>query len=238
MLQRSKTLAALVFSLLLTLTAFSQANTFTARVVGIVDGDTVTVVDGSGRQIQVRLAGIDAPEKAQDFGDASKQNLVALIMGKRVQIEGTKYDKYGRLIAKILLGGRDINLEQVRAGFAWHYKQYEKEQSASDRDAYAAAELAARASGRGLWSQASPVAPWDFRHHKEQDGATVIVQPWPSIEQITIEVPASMQSEGAVDSSSVYVGGSSNKTVPVRGYDRSNGTHVGPYTRSAPGSRH
>jgi hypothetical protein len=86
-----------------------------------------------------------------------------LVFGKSVEVVGDKIDKHGRLVGKILLEGRDINLQQVKDGFAWHYKQYESEQSESDRKAYADAEIAARTSKSNLWSIANPIAPWDFR---------------------------------------------------------------------------
>jgi endonuclease YncB( thermonuclease family) len=133
-------------------------------VIGVSDGDTITVRDSKNQQIKVRLAGIDAPEKGQDFGNVSKQNLSSLVFGKLVLLEGRKVDRYGRLIAKVLIGGTDVNLEQIRSGLAWHYKEYANEQSANDRRTYSDAEYAAQRARLKLWSVLAPVPPWEFRN--------------------------------------------------------------------------
>jgi endonuclease YncB( thermonuclease family) len=155
---------ACVAALLLALPLASAANTLTGLVVGIADGDTLTLLDADHVQHKIRLAGIDAPEKRQAFGNRSKQNLADLVFRKQVSVEWNKFDRYGRVIGKVLAGGEDVCLMQVRAGLAWHYKAYEREQSAADRDRYAQAELEARASRRGLWHDAKPTPPWDSRH--------------------------------------------------------------------------
>ena len=154
-------------ALFFTITLASQiavAVIYPARVVSVTDGDTVTVLDRSNFQHKVRLAGIDAPEKSQAFGQRSKEHLSSLVFGKIVSVDSSKNDKYGRLISKIIVDGQDANLAQVRAGFAWHYKAYEKEQSAADRVSYAHAENDARIRRAGLWLDKSPTPPWDFRH--------------------------------------------------------------------------
>jgi endonuclease YncB( thermonuclease family) len=141
------------------------AQSMSARVVGVTDGDTITVLAPGNVQYRIRLAGIDAPEHNQAFGTRSKQNLSRLVFGKTVSLDCGKAESYGRLVCKVLLpGGEDADLDQVKAGMAWHYKQYESEQSSADRKAYAAAEDAAREAHRGLWADAHPVPPWDFRH--------------------------------------------------------------------------
>jgi endonuclease YncB( thermonuclease family) len=104
------------------------------------------------------------PEKGQPYGHRSKEHLSQTVFGKQVAVESNKTDQYGRKVGKILVNGVDANLEQVRAGMAWHYKAYAREQSATDRDAYARVELAARAAGVGLWKDAKPIPPWDWRH--------------------------------------------------------------------------
>jgi len=118
------------------------------------------------QQHKVRLAGIDAPEKAQDFGQRAKQNLAIMAFGRPATVEAGKVDRYGRLVGKVLVAGTDINLRQVDAGMAWHYRAYEREQAPEDRLAYAAAEKAAKAWKRGLWSVPGPVPPWDFRRQR------------------------------------------------------------------------
>ena len=143
--------------------------TLTGRVVSVADGDTITVLDSSETQHRIRLEGIDAPELHQAFGSRSKQNLSELVYGKDVTVVYYKTDQYGRLVGKILLDGRDINLEQVRAGMAWHYKQYESEQSPADRELYAKAEDEARAAHRGLWIDPNPVEPSEFRREQQEE---------------------------------------------------------------------
>lgn len=153
--------------MLLAVVALSQiafAETYSGRVVGVSDGDTLTVLDDSKTQHKIRLAGIDAPEKSQAFGQRSKESLSALVFGKPVTVDATKTDKYGRAIGKVLIGGRDANLLQIRLGLAWHYKAYEKEQSIVDRKTYAEAEVEARNRRVGLWQDSKPIPPWDFRH--------------------------------------------------------------------------
>ena len=150
-------------SLALAFSLSAVADTIQGRCVTVLDGDTVTVLDGMNKQTRIRLMGIDAPEKAQAFGTRSKQALSDLVFNKQVTVEFSKQDRYGRTIGKILVDGLDANLELVKTGMAWHYKQYAKEQTASDRTAYAEAETMARAEKRGLWGDPEQTPPWDFR---------------------------------------------------------------------------
>ena len=121
-------------ALLLTLCCtLCQAATITGQVVGVADGDTITVLDASKSQHKIRLSGIDAPEKAQAFGQRSKQSLSDLVFGKTVQIDTGKTDRYGRELGKVLVDGMDANLAQIKSGMAWHYKAYQSEQSPEDR---------------------------------------------------------------------------------------------------------
>jgi endonuclease YncB( thermonuclease family) len=148
-----------------TAAAVSDPNKFSAKVVAITDGDTVDALDSRGLTYSIRLAGIDAPEHDQPFGPESTQHLTALISGKTVALECENERSYGRLICKILApNGEDVCLDQVKAGMAWHYKQFQDEQSPADRDAYAAAECEAMKAKTGLWSDPHPVQPQDFRH--------------------------------------------------------------------------
>jgi endonuclease YncB( thermonuclease family) len=114
-----------VFFLLLAFFSLAQAETLTGRVVRITDGDTIVVLDSSKVQHKIRLTGIDAPERSQAFGTKSKQNLSDLVAGKSVVVDYSKYDRYQRILGKVLLNGEDVNLEQVEAGLAWHYKKYQ-----------------------------------------------------------------------------------------------------------------
>lgn len=159
--------------------AASAPNSLEARVVGVTDGDTVTVLDSHKVQYKVRLAGIDAPEKDQPFGSRAKQSLSNAVMGKDVRVEWSKQDRYGRLVGKVWVTPvshpctttgepcpktLDVGRAQLTVGLAWHYKEYEKEQSEEDRLAYAFDEREARARKVGLWSDPDPTPPWDWRH--------------------------------------------------------------------------
>lgn len=160
-----KILATVSFALSFALSSqLTLANELLGRVVGVSDGDTITVLDAKDQQHKVRLAGIDAPEKSQDFGQASKKHLSDHVFGKAVVVEWQKLDRYGRVVGKVLLGDFDVCLEQIRKGMAWHYKKYAGDQSASDRQTYAAAEVEARKARLGLWIYANPEPPWDYRH--------------------------------------------------------------------------
>jgi endonuclease YncB( thermonuclease family) len=140
-----------------------QADTLLGRVVSVADGDTITILDDTHTQHKVRLTGIDAPEQRQGFGNASKERLAEQVAGQSVAVEWAKVDRYGRKVGKVLLAGLDCNLEQVKRGMAWHYKQYEREQSPADRLSYATAEIEAREAKLGLWLDVDPVPPWEFR---------------------------------------------------------------------------
>lgn len=135
----------------------------TGKVIGVYDGDTVTVLDDAKQQHKVRFNGIDAPEAKQDFGSKSQKNLSDLVFGKIVTINCPKVDKYGRNVCTVFLDKLDINLEQIKGGFAWHYKKYESEQTPEDRQAYSEAEINARNLKLGLWSQPNPTEPSAWR---------------------------------------------------------------------------
>jgi endonuclease YncB( thermonuclease family) len=152
-------------------TAPAGRQTLTGRVVSVADGDTVTVLDSNDTQHRIRLEGIDAPESHQAFGEQSRQSLAEMVSGKEVTVNYQKTDQYGRLVGKILLDGKDINLEQVSAGMAWHYKFYENEQTPEDRELYAKAEETARSVRRGLWQDPNPVEPYQFRKEEKREDA-------------------------------------------------------------------
>lgn len=125
-------------------------------VVRISDGDTLTVLM-SGRQVKVRLAEIDCPEKRQPFGQRAKQSLSELVYGKQVQLEQQDHDRYGSVVGRVYAGDLDVNAEQIRRGMAWVYRKYNKDKS------LVALEGDARQARRGLWADAHPVPPWEFR---------------------------------------------------------------------------
>jgi endonuclease YncB( thermonuclease family) len=132
---------------------------FSARVVGVSDGDTMTVLSADQTQTKIRLAGIDAPETGQDFGSRAKKAASELAFGKDVTIQPEGKDRYGRTIATVILpDGRSLNRELVREGLAWWYRQY-----APNDAELATLESEAKAAKRGLWSQPGAIAPWDWR---------------------------------------------------------------------------
>ncbi len=155
-----KSLIAAFLALLPTL-AFAQA--LTGKVVGIADGDTLTLLDSTNTQHRIRLAGIDSPEKGQPFGDHCKKSLSDLVFGRTVEVESSKLDRYGRVIGKVVINGLDANLEQINRGCGWHYKKYQNEQPLEDRLSYTRAEANAREAGVGLWRDKDPVPPWEWR---------------------------------------------------------------------------
>lgn len=141
--------------------------TGTSEVVGVSDGDTITILDRAAeKSIKVRLATIDAPESNQRFGARSKQSLSELVYKKNVTIRSFGNDKYGREVAEVFVNGKNINVEQLRRGFAWHYKLHEKQQSAEERLIYSKAQDFAKENRIGLWADRDPVPPWDFRKEK------------------------------------------------------------------------
>lgn len=163
--------------LLLGLVAFAGAwaDSFTGRVVAVLDGDTLEVLDAAQVRHRVRLAGIDAPESGQAFGTTAKAYLLSLAGGKQVRVLSLKQDRYGREIGKVIQDQdrdqRDLNLAMLREGLAWWYRKYAGEQSQVDRVLYEAAETKARAHGIGLWQDPDPVPPWEWRRaHQDTRG--------------------------------------------------------------------
>jgi micrococcal nuclease len=131
--------------------------TFFAKVVGVHDGDSITVLTATHEQIKVRLEGIDCPELNQNFGQKSKQLTAALCLDKQVRIVKTGKDQYGRTLAFVYVGNLCVNNELLKQGLAWHYKKYNHD------PVMAELETNARLKKAGLWSQSSPVSPWAFR---------------------------------------------------------------------------
>jgi micrococcal nuclease len=134
---------------------------FTGKVVGVTDGDTITVLRDH-TQIKVRLVDIDAPEKAQPFGNRSKQALDALVHGREVRVVEHGRDCYLRVLGRNFRGDLDVNAEQVRQGMAWVYRQYSKDA------ALLKIEAEAREQKRGLWRDPTRVPPWEWRKERRR----------------------------------------------------------------------
>jgi endonuclease YncB( thermonuclease family) len=127
------------------------------RVVRVSDGDTFVGLDSENRQVKVRLHGVDAPEARQPFGTVARKALADLIAEKVVSVEEVDRDRYGRVVGRVTIGGKLVNAEMVRSGLAWRYVTYDK------RNEFGGLEDEARRHRRGLWADAHPVAPWEWR---------------------------------------------------------------------------
>jgi len=144
----------------LALLAASPHAVFTARVVSVVDGDTLSVRVGRGDPLKVRLVEIDTPERDQPYGREARQALTALVSGREVRLETHGADDFGRLLARVFVGDIDVNAELVRSGAAWVFRRY------TDDPRLYALEREARSQRRGLWAlpPAERVPPWQWRH--------------------------------------------------------------------------
>jgi endonuclease YncB( thermonuclease family) len=147
----------------LLISQIAYAATLSGLVVGVTDGDTITVLDGNNTQHKIRLGGIDAPEKKQAFGNVSKKSLSDLVYDKRVDVDWHKHDRYGRIVGKVIVDGIDANLAQIKRGMAWYFKKYKSELVLEDRLSYSHAQESAENERLGLWVDNSPIAPWVFR---------------------------------------------------------------------------
>lgn len=139
-----------------------MADTFSGKVVGVADGDTLTVLTPENKQVKIRLAGIDAPEKSQDFGQVSKKSLSDLVFGKDVDVNVESTDRYGRTVGWVSIGKKDINAVQVDKGLAWVYRKYIDVNSAYGQ-VLIGLEEGARSKKIGLWGGNGPVPPWSYR---------------------------------------------------------------------------
>lgn len=135
--------------------------TVEGKVVSVTDGDTIKILEG-GKELKIRLNGIDAPEMSQAYGRKSKDFLSALVAGKTVKVIVRDTDRYGRSVGDVMVGDKSANAELVAAGLAWHYVEYSKDEK------LAALEKEARARKLGLWADPDPVPPWEFRRIKRE----------------------------------------------------------------------
>ncbi len=137
-----------------------SAQTLTGKVVGITDGDTITILDGNNRQHKIRLYGIDTPESGQAFGKAAEQHTSGLVARKTVDVTTYDTDRHGRIVGVVKVNGKNVNQSLISAGYAWQYGKYCK---ASFCDDWIHLENKAKLSKIGLWGDADPVAPWEWR---------------------------------------------------------------------------
>lgn len=149
---------SLLFFLLLLLSPVNDI--ITGKIVGVSDGDTVILLTEDKTQIKVRLDGIDCPESHQAFGQRAKQYTSDFCFGKYATLISHGKDRYGRTLGLIVIGQDTLNYELLKAGYAWHYKQYNSEERLSEM------ELQAKSKKLGLWVDPEPIAPWIFRRIK------------------------------------------------------------------------
>ncbi len=158
----------------------AQAESLTGYVVAIDDGDSLTVLDSAKTLHRIRLAGIDAPERGQPGSQRSKDSLARFVADREVRVEWSKRDDCGRLVGKVWVVSPDMpcrdqpdcpktldaGLAQLTIGRAWWFRRFAAEQSPEDRSRYEFAETEARARRAGLWRDANPVPPWEWRNSR------------------------------------------------------------------------
>ncbi len=165
----------LLFVALLCSLPLFAAESIEGKVVSVADGDTITVLKDK-QQIKVRLHGVDAPEKAQDFGTASRTFTSELCFGKEVTVEVKDTDRYGRKVGIVTLAdGRVLNHELVKAGLAHWYEAYARNDTTLKN-----LQDDAKSAKRGVWSRSDTVAPWDFRKEKRKPTAAAPDHPSPA----------------------------------------------------------
>ena len=140
----------------------SHAQVLQGKVVRIADGDSFTLLTEGKMQVRVRMHGIDAPENGQAYSQVSKQYLGNLIFNQKVTIEVKSRDKYRRVVGMVIVGDKNINEIMLAEGYAWHFIRYDKNK------AWANLQDQARRAKKGLWRDANPVAPWDYRKLKKK----------------------------------------------------------------------
>jgi endonuclease YncB( thermonuclease family) len=158
-----RAISLLTLSVLVVVWAPAFADTLTGKVVKVADGDSITVLDQTNTQHRIRLQGIDAPERKQAYGNASRKHLASLVAGKTVIVNWDKRDRYSRIVGFVIVDGHDVNLAQLKAGMAWFYRYYQKELSPENQKLYVQAEDVARANKKGLWQDENPMPPWEWR---------------------------------------------------------------------------
>lgn len=155
--------------------SYAHADTLTGRVIKVLDGDQITIVDSASKQYTIKIMGIDAPERYQSFGDKSLQNLSAMAFNREVDVEKPMLDRNGLILGKVMVAHHDsqcsqnncpktvdTGLEQIKAGLAWWFRA--KEQTVDDGAQYGQAEFAAKIRRIGLWSETNPIPPWKWKY--------------------------------------------------------------------------
>lgn len=159
----NRVVARLICAMLFCANGLAHSEEFVAEVIAVLDGDTVLIKRASGL-LKIRLAEIDAPEKAQTFGETSKHSLSNMVLGKQVKFISQTMDQYGRMVAHLSVDGLDVNAEQIRLGMAWEYSNFH------GNKALVALQNEAKQAPRGLWAQSNPTPPWVWRKQHPSRG--------------------------------------------------------------------
>jgi endonuclease YncB( thermonuclease family) len=159
---------------------------FTARVIAVLDGDTV-LIRREGGLLKIRLAEIDAPEKAQTFGATSSRSLSDMVKDKQVKIVSQTMDQYGRMVAHLSVAGLDVNAEQIRRGMAWEYSNFHSNKALVDL------QNEARQAPRGLWTLSNPQPPWEWR---KQHPGTFSKQPDAAVSSVIAQASTILHDPG------------------------------------------
>lgn len=150
----------IVFIAIAPLSSAIAATLLEGWVVGVADGDTLTILDANRQQHKIRLAQIDAPESGMPYGRVAKKALSDAVYRRTVTVQAGELDRYGRVLGTVYLDQKNINLQMVASGYAWAYRRYVTD------IAYCRAEAQARDSRRGLWAEKKPIPPWQWRRMK------------------------------------------------------------------------
>lgn len=146
----------------------ASAEVMTGTIDSVVDGDLITIIS-RGKEIEIRLFGIDAPEKNQPFGQSAKNFTGAMASGKEIRIEPMRKDTNGRIVAMVFVNGANLNEQIVSQGFAWVSRQECKESFCTD---WLQLEAIAKAAQKGLWADEHPAPPWEHRKNRRDSGAS------------------------------------------------------------------
>lgn len=171
--------------------------TIEGTVIAVSSGDTITVLDKNNQKYEIKLGGIDTPKPEQDFGVQAKENLETLILNKAVSVNLQKVEDSGLFVGKVLFDGRNINLEQIKAGFAWHNKDNANLQTEDDRQLYADAETTAKTAKIGLWSNVNQISPSEVSENTTVNPSTDAkkTEPNSSAQIETLEAQTTPQSK-------------------------------------------
>lgn len=157
-MKNTKYIKYAIFAMFSILALHVSAETISGRVVSVADGDTLTVLTDDHQQFKIRLAGIDAPEKAQAFGQVSKHQLSSLCFNKQAEVKVVATDKYHRTVGDVFCENTHANEEMVKGGYAWVYRQYSQ-----GFEQFIPLEQAAQEAKIGLWADTQPTPPWQWR---------------------------------------------------------------------------